>query len=228
MPRACIVTGEIPAEEFALYDAMEALPELEFEVERVVRSGEDALMPLMWVRNAEQGDIERAFEADPSVQEVTLLSSFEEELLYRMEWIADIRVALQMLTASQATITDAYGADDRWLLRVLYPNRDMLTKTTDFAEAEELTFDVTAVRELEGEDKPAGRYGLTETQFETIEAAFDAGYFDVPREVKLTELADQLDVSHQALSERLRRAIRVLVEDALLVGMVSRREDSEL
>lgn len=32
------------------------------------------------------------------------------------------------------------------------------------------------------------------------------GYYDVPRTVTLTELADSLDVSHQGLSERLRRA----------------------
>lgn len=226
MPRACVVTGEIPAEEFALREAMDALPGVEFEVERIVKSGSEALMPLMWIRNADREAVERAFEADPSVQDLTLLSAFEDELLYRMEWISDIRVALQMLTDAEATITDAYGTNGRWILRILYPDRDSLTATTQFADDQGLTFDVTAIRELEGE--PAGRYGLTETQFRALETAFEEGYFDVPRGIELTELADQLDISHQALSERLRRAIRALVEDALLVGMVSRRDDSEL
>ncbi|MFC7008889.1 helix-turn-helix domain-containing protein [Halalkalicoccus salilacus] len=38
------------------------------------------------------------------------------------------------------------------------------------------------------------------------------GYYDVPRTVTLTELANKLDISHQALSERLRRAHANLID----------------
>jgi predicted DNA binding protein len=223
MSTACVVTGEIPADEFALYEALSALPDVEFEVERVVQSGDDAAMPLMWIRNADQEAVEAAFEDDPSVQDLTLLSAFDEELLYRMDWIADIQVVLQMLTNSEATITDAYGTDGRWYLRVLYPDRDSLGKTTQFVDDEGLTFNVTAIRQMEGE--PAGRFGLTTSQFEALEAAQDAGYYEVPRDTELSDLADELGISHQALSERLRRATGALVEDALLVGATAARRD---
>jgi predicted DNA binding protein len=36
-------------------------------------------------------------------------------------------------------------------------------------------------------------------------AALDYGYFDISREVSLEEFADEPDLSHQALSDRLLR-----------------------
>jgi hypothetical protein len=46
--------------------------------------------------------------------------------------------------------------------------------------------------------------------------AFEAEYFAAPRETSLSELAEQLETSHQALSERIRRATDNLVESALI------------
>lgn len=47
---------------------------------------------------------------------------------------------------------------------------------------------------------------LTGRQEEATRAALRAGYYEVPRGLSLTELADRLDVSPSALSELLRRA----------------------
>ena len=222
MGSACVIRGSIPAEEFALYEALSSLPDVEFEVERIVETGDEAAMPLVWVRGVDHEAIADAFGNDPSVEDIELLSAFDDEQFYRMEWVTDIDLVLQMLTNSEATITDAYGTDGRWHLRVLYPDRDSLAKTTDYRDEAGLTFDITAIREMEGE--PAGRYGLTKEQFEALEAALEAGYYEVPRDVDQNELADQLGISHQALSERLRRATGALVEDALLVGAVPDRD----
>ncbi|WP_435077164.1 helix-turn-helix domain-containing protein [Halococcus sp. AFM35] len=225
MANACIVRGEIPAEEFALYEALSSLSDVEFEVERIVQSGDEAAMPLMWIRNAPLAAVEEAVERDPSIEDLELLSEFDDEQLYRMQWVSEVEMVLQMLTNSQATITDAYGTDGRWYLRVLYPDRDSLSKTVQFAEDNGLTFDVKAIRQLDGQ--PAGRYGLTEAQFEALETALEAGYYEVPRETDQSDLAEELDISHQALSERLRRATGALIEDTLLVGGVeARRDDS--
>lgn len=225
MANAQIVRGEIPAEEFTLYEALRSLSGVEFEIERVVQSGDDAVMPLVWVRGADFDEVEAALEADPSTRDVSLLSTFEDEQLYRMQWVSEVEVVLQMLTNSAATVMDAFGRDGRWYLRVLYPDQESLTKTNDFVDDNGLTFEVTAIRQMEG--KPVGRYGLTEAQFEALAAALDAGYFAIPRETSLSDLADQLDISHQALSERLRRATEALVEDALIPGVAGVLDERE-
>ena len=213
---AILVKGTVPAEDFALSHSLEALPNLEVECERIVGCGGDTIMPLLRVRYADRDEVEAAFEADPSIDGVTCLSAFEGELLYRMDWVDHVDLLLQMLTNAEATVLDAYGHRDRWKLRVLYPRREAFSTTHEFCEGHGLSFDVTSIRELTGE--PAGRFGLTECQYRTIVLATQRGYFEVPRETTLEELADELDISHQALSERLRRATGSLVEDALLVG----------
>ncbi len=45
--------------------------------------------------------------------------------------------------------------------------------------------------------------------------AKEMGYYDVPRGISLSELADELGVSHQALSERLRRGHGRLIDRTL-------------
>lgn len=225
MSSAQIVRGEIPAEEFALYETLKAIPEARFEAERVVQSGEDAVMPLLWVRNVEPAIFEEAVEADSSVEEVSLLSAFKDAHLYQMEWISEVDLVLQMLLNSKATILDAYGHDQRWYLRILYPNSDYLTKTNDYVREQGLTFDIAAVRGMQGE--PIGRHGLTEPQFEALTTASSAGYYEIPREADTQELAKELGISHQALSERLRRATNRLVEDALMPGEESISEGNK-
>jgi hypothetical protein len=213
-----IVRGTVPASEFALSHTLEAVPGLEFEIERIVDTGDHAVMPLLWVRGAEGDATEavEAFEEDPTVQGAELLAEFDGERLYQMEWVAHIELVLRMLTNSQAAILDAFGKGDRWKLRVMFPEREKFADTHDFCEDHGLSFDVESIRELDGD--PAGRFGLTTEQFEALTTAARRGMFAVPREVTVEELAEEFDVSHQAMSERIRRATGALVEDTLLVG----------
>lgn len=213
---ATIVRGYIPSSEFAINETLTSLSDAEFECERIITSGDEAVMPLLWIRGVEEDRIEQAFQDDPTVENVELLSSFEEEYLYRMEWIGQVQLVLQMLTNSEATIMDAYGTGERWYLRILYPSREDLTKTVEFGEDHGLTFEIETIREMEG--KPAGRYGLTEAQYEAMACAVENGYYQVPRENNLEDIAIDLDISHQALSERMRRATQALIEDTILIG----------
>lgn len=211
---ATMVQGSVPTEELALHHSLTFLPGAEVECERVVRNGDEAVMPLIWVRYASRDEVELAFADDPSVSTVTCLSESDEELLYRMEWGEQVGLLLKMLTNSEATVLDAHGRQNHWTLRVLYPERNEFSKIHTFCEEHGLNFDVDAIRELDSE--ATGRFGLTDVQYKTLMLAVECGYYEVPRETTLEGLADELDVSHQALSERLRRATCSLVENALL------------
>lgn len=219
---ATIVRGSIPAEELALNHTLDALEGAEVDCERIVRSGDEAIMPLLWVRHDDREAVDEALCSDPTVDDVECLTALDGEYLYRMEWIDHVSLLLEMLTNGQATVLDAYGRKRRWQVRVLYPDRDHLSATHAFANEEGLTFDIESIREMEGE--PAGRFGLTETQYDALVMASKRGYFAVPRETSLEELAEDFDVTHQALSEQIRRGTDALVEDALLIGADSEAE----
>ena len=220
---ATVVTGTVPAEEFALHQTLTAVSNAEVECERVVESGGDIVMPLAWARADDPGALDAALDEDPTVESVSLLAEFEEERLYRMNWIERVQLIIHMITNSDATILEAYGSGEQWTLRVMYPTRDDLSTTHEFCDAHGVTFDVERIRDLEGE--PAGRYGLTREQYEALRAAYEAGYFEVPRRTNLDSLAEELEISHQALSERIRRGEDALLEATLLVGSTPWRTD---
>lgn len=220
---ATVIRAEIPAEEFALHETFQSIPEVSFECERIVKGGDQIVMPLVWAYGFESDRLNEVLEDDPSVADASLLAEFENELLYRMEWIDQVRLVLQMMTNSQATVLSCYGDNETWILRVLFPTRDSLSHTHEFCNDHGLTFEVHYVREMDGE--PAGRWGLTVEQYEALTTASERGYFQVPREIDLQDLANDIGVSHQALSERLRRGHDVLIQEALMVGPPPRNQD---
>lgn len=56
---------------------------------------------------------------------------------------------------------------------------------------------------------------LSDRQEEVVVAALKAGYFDWPREIEATELANRLDISHPTMLEHLRKAEKKLLRRAL-------------
>ena len=49
---------------------------------------------------------------------------------------------------------------------------------------------------------------LTDKQMDAFRLAHESGYYEIPRRVKIAELAKKLDISRVAMQERLRRAER--------------------
>ena len=211
-----IVVANIPAEEFALRESLRAVPDLAVESQRVVEKGEGLVMPLIWVRSANGETVQTALSDDSSVSSASRIANYENESLYRMEWKRDVELAVQMITEDEATILDLYGTSDGWRLRSMFPDRDTLARTVEFCENNGLAFDVRRVREMNV--VPSGRWGLTDEQYEALRVAWDTGYFGVPREADLGDVADRLDISHQALSERLRRGHTNLIQETIGVG----------
>jgi predicted DNA binding protein len=213
---ATIIEGEIPAAELALDHLLSTLSGVEVECERVVRSGDDAVMPLLRIRYADRDEVERVLDDDPSVRTATAVSEAGTDMLYRIDWVERVELLLGMLTSAEASILDAYGRNGRWEFRLLYPEREAFSETHRFCEEHGLSFDLMSIRELDG--RPEGRSGLTEGQHRALALAMRRGYYEVPRKTSLKELASELDVSHQALSERLRRATESLVSERVMDG----------
>lgn len=103
--------------------------------------------------------------------------------------------------------------------RIFFPDRDAFSRTYDYCEAEGLTIDVESVTEMNTEE--VGEYGLTEAQYEALVTAYQMGYFRVPREITI----DELGISAQSVSERLRRGHQKLVGGALPTAIEETSQD---
>lgn len=147
---------------------------------------------------------------------MTLLSETEtgNERAYQMTWTGSIDLAVELLTEHQGTITHAEGSAEGWHLRVVFPDRATLSQAYDAIR--EAGFQAEAQAIYGAEDTRHIPHGLTEKQRDVLVAALKGGYFDVPRRITLAELAAYEELSHQALSERIRRATGRLVESTLL------------
>ena len=206
----------ISAATFALGKTLESVPEATFDIERVVAHDTENVLPFIWATAPDRDALEAAFEADESVANVELLSDLDDEWLYRMEWVSHVQFVVHALLEEQATVLDAHSENGHWRLRLLFPDRESLSRTYDFCDDHDIDLDIETIYEMDSERH--GRFGLTEQQAEALTAAFERGYYEVPRGVSVADLADALDISHQALSERFRRAHGNLVENTLVVG----------
>lgn len=206
----------LPADEFALWETLRRLEDVEFEIERVVAHDADRVMPYVWASGADDADIDATLDADGSVEAVEVLADLEDERLFRMYWIDRIEALVRILVEEEGTILAAFGRGDSWALRTLFPEREALSRTHEFCKEADLTMEVKSIYRLD--EGRSGRFGLTDNQQDTLVEAFERGYYEVPRGVTAEELAAELGISHQALSEQLRRAHGSLVENAVVIG----------
>ncbi len=203
----------VPAEEFPLGTIFENLPGVTVELERLVPH-ETLTIPYFWVRGAETGAIETEFEPHAGVTDIRLVDSVEDEHLMRAEWVREYDGLLTALSETNLTVLSGVGTVDGWRFEVRGDTQDAITEFRTRYQEHSISIDISmvhALHPLQGE-----RFELTETQREALVLAFERGYFDTPREATLTEIADELGITQQSLSSRLRRGHRRLISETLI------------
>lgn len=204
---------ELPAREFALGSTLEAASGVEFDIEQVVAHSTDHVFPFVWAIGDDLRSLDDLLREDPDVNEFELLAELEDRRLYRMDWVAHIRLLVRIVVEEEATILDAHGVDAQWNLRILFSDNDALSRTREFCEGNGIPFDANAIYQLnEGRQR---MFGLTQEQYEALVVATKRGYYDVPRKIDTDDVAGELGITPQALSERLRRGQRTLNRNVL-------------
>lgn len=209
-----IVDASVPPGQFALNDTFDAVPDAEFETVRVVAHDADHPMPFVWGAASDQEALYDALSTDVSTSDVRRLASNDDGDLYRVEWETSIENLVSVLVDGGGTLLGALGSGERWALQVLFPDHDAISAT--FSECADAGMNLT-IRRVNRETGSigGGGAGLSADQHEAILAAFETDYYAVPRGMTLEALAGELNVSHQALSERLRRGHRNLIANTL-------------
>jgi len=215
-----MVEATLPVDQFALSETLAEYPSVEFDILRLVANGTDRAMPFLWASGEGLDDLPAVLEADPSTENVEVVAELEEEYLLRMDWRANIRVILYIILEENATIIDATGSSESWLFRILFPEHDAVSATHEFCTEYEVDLEFERIYQLSDSIR-RGQYGLSEGQYETIVRAYRNGYYEVPRETGLKQLAEHTDVTHQSLSERLRRGHETLIANTLSPEFVS-------
>lgn len=214
VPRTTASTAsfDLPAAAFALADLFERVPDARAELDPTIANPADHALVVVHA-DADERAVDAAIRSDTGVAAVERFGERADGWAYRITWEGRPHRLVRRLVAAGVTVLSARGRGGRWRLRVFAPDRAGIRRASDVFEALDCGADCRSVSRFASE--PA-RSRLTDDQREALRAAFEAGYYDVPRNVTMGDVSERLDISHQALSERFRRAHGKLVANELL------------
>lgn len=203
----------VPAADFVLGRATNA--EVVVEIERIARE-DGGVVSYVWADGAGKNRFERTLGDAESVRDVRRVDDLGNRRLYRVHHRTGEDSFLGGLVEYGAEVLAAEGSEEDWTALLLF---DSATTLSDFqrycVEHAEVALELERLyNPVEG--APTVESELTTTQRETLIAAYEAGYFDIPRKITLVDLAEGLKVSDQAVSERMRRGEAKLIETHLL------------
>lgn len=212
-----LVDATVPTEQFALTDTFDAVPEAEFQAVRVVANEDGRAMPFLWASAPDLDRLNEAIEEDSTTKRVQRLARRDERDLYRIDWEAPIRLVIAAIVEEQGTLLGTRGTAGCWEFQVLFTDHDAVSATYDCCREYGVDLSIRRVNGMDGvtDSIDNGRVDLSDKQYEALTAAFETGYYRIPRQMTLGELADSLGVSHQALSERIRRGHQTLISSTL-------------
>lgn len=199
-----------------LSDALRGVPEMSVVIDRLDASNAVPLRNLFWATGGNFEAFEAALEDDPTITSSKRLLSEDGVRLYRVEYVEDVPevAAYRASVELDGAILHAENDGDGWLVRMRFPDRRAIAAFCERCWAADFDLHIRAVYD-QREETPQKHYGLTTPQHETLVTALRSGYFSIPRGASLQDVADELGVSSQAASERLRRGMKTLVQSTL-------------
>ncbi|WP_135822398.1 helix-turn-helix domain-containing protein [Halostella litorea] len=205
----------IPTSEFALGQTLQAIPDITVEFERVVTHSQEWVMPFLWVKTDDMETVHREITADPTVEEATVADQFDGVVLYQIRWSAEIRELINAIFDQSGVLIEGTANASNWDILVQFDNHQSLGKIKEYFQPGRTAF--TLERLYSPETPREVEFNLTAAQRDTLVMAIERGFFEVPRETTLEDLASELDITSTAVSERLRRAICTLGKNALSI-----------
>lgn len=210
---ATIAEFTIPADEFPLGRIFEDLPDATVELERVVPTNK-VILPYFWVQGNDSDHVKDVLANHDALQSVTLVDDLETEGLFRAEWNPDVEGVLTGILQSELTLLSAVGTQTDWMFEFRTEDTDHISVFQQYSADHDIDVTLTRLHSL-AEIQVGNEYDLTEKQHEALLLAFNEGYYDNPRRTDLETLANHLDISRPAFSERLQGGLRNLLSSTI-------------
>jgi len=211
-----IVQLRIAADDFELGQILDLEGASAIELETLVPSG-DATVPLFWVYEPVEHGFLDTVERYPTVNCVTEVDVFEDRTLFKLDWDASQDHLFQCVLNQDGQMLGATGTSEGWNFEVRFSEREAMSQFQTCCEDAHISMEVISI--YNPTDPGAGPwYGLSKPQREALMLAVRMGYYDIPRGCTTKELADELGISDQAVTERLRRAIGAFTRHALITS----------
>jgi predicted DNA binding protein len=201
----------VRADAFPLGRILQAYPDIEIELERIVPTRE-GVIPLFWVETEREKAVEETLREDELVEEIDELTRTPERVLFSVNWSPEIDALIKALVDHGVEVLTGEGAANFWEFRLQFQNRDQLGQFRRACQEKDIPLELLRVYNpmMPPEEGP-----LTPEQKDALATAFENGYWDVPREISQRDLAELVGISDNSMSQRLRRGVKVAVAEVL-------------
>ena len=149
---------------------------------------------------------EDTLSADPTVADSEVFAAYGDRRTYRLTIAPDVPVMTEHVASFGDELLDLRSTARGWRVRIRTTDRGSIRAFMGFCVENDIDCELARVFEA---SEPVGEMAVPVERdaFDVLETAFEAGYFEVPRETSLAELAERFDVSESTMSVRLRRAL---------------------
>lgn len=209
---------EVASPDLALGPTLEAIPSLEIELERQYALEPEQPILFCWIRSPSETDVDGALERDRTIATFDRLERTGERDLYRLKRShtdqTNVIESYQRWVSLGGELLAGQTGDGYWEFEMRFPDRDSFTEYHEFLESHGVEFNLQRISD--GERARESGKTLTRSQREALTLANEYGFFAVPREATLSDVAGAFDISEQAVSERIRRGQARLIEEYLV------------
>ena len=210
-----IVELALPASAFRLGEILSIFGDQQITLKTMVPLGERSV-PFFNISDGTRESFEEHVRKQSTVSDLYVVNSHDGETLYGLDWDIGDDTFFASITGLGGSVLEASGGADQWVFQLRFRTNDALSEFQKTCFDADIPIDVLKIYNPTKPD--AGPwYGLTPPQRETLTYAVEMGYYSLPRQISTQEIADEFDISDQAVSERLRRAIETLVTNTLLL-----------
>jgi len=183
----------------------------------------DGIAFLFWVKGDDLTAFDDGLSADSTVTNPVQLAETRARRLYRVTFTdrGESVATFQSWAELNISLLRSTATHEGWNVRMRMPDRETLEKYRETCAERDLQFQLQAIYETTEAVPTADATAstaeaqLTDSQRKAFTTARELGYFQIPREASLADVADHCEVSSQAVSERLRRGTATLVDTVL-------------
>lgn len=218
-----ILEFSLPADAFPFGRSTNGDPDVRVQLERLIPL-KQARIPFVWATGDEFDQFEQHLRDSQIVKHVEALTRVGDSVLYYVEWYEAKEAFLNGLADVNGTIMEAHG-NESWSFTVRFRDHTDLTRFHQFYQDNNFPVHVDRVYSPDESSLTEYGFGLTPDQREAVTMAVEQGYFAIPRETTLEEIAEELGITSQAASERVRRGTETVLRKSL-IGLVA--EDHQM
>jgi predicted DNA binding protein len=143
-----------------------------------------------------------------------VIETSDGNAIYSFEYTDEAKVFSPVVSTANGVVLDMENDENAWIFTVWIPERANLADLWDSARRHDIDIELLRVNEYASLGTTDA--GLTDSQREALLVAFEAGYFEEPRDATLGEVAAELDISQPAAGGLLRRGIERLIVSSLM------------